>query len=165
MSERWQLEIAETVFDFVNQEADKVDNKKARARQRSTQTADVSSSGLSGVTSSTGNLLNIGNVGVSNSGSGGNLSDNMTVDGVASDCIVEGDVLKLGGPFLQTWQRKHLRLFPNRIEIYNKSRDGLILKKGVDVSVAYVLSLANFFLYVNVFQFSVCSYIYNAFLA
>ncbi|CAH8474983.1 Beta-adrenergic receptor kinase 2 [Schistosoma haematobium] len=133
VSERWQLEIAETVFDFVNQEADKVDNKKARARQRSTQTADVSSSGLSGVTSSTGNLLNIGNVGVSNSGSGGNLSDNMTVDGVASDCIVEGDVLKLGGPFLQTWQRKHLRLFPNRIEIYNKSRDGLILKKGVDL--------------------------------
>ncbi|VDP32396.1 unnamed protein product [Schistosoma margrebowiei] len=133
VSERWQLEIAETVFDFVNQEADKVDNKKARARQRSTQTADVSSSGLSGVTSSAGNLINIGNVGVSNSGSGGNLSDNMTVDGVASDCIVEGDVLKLGGPFLQTWQRKHLRLFPNRIEIYNKSRDGLILKKGVDL--------------------------------
>nr|AAW25630.2 SJCHGC09121 protein [Schistosoma japonicum] len=72
-------------------------------------------------------------MGVSNIGSGGNLPDTMTVDGVASDCIVEGDVLKLGGPFLQTWQRKHLRLFPNRIELYNKSRDGLVLKKGVDL--------------------------------
>ncbi|CAH8827376.1 unnamed protein product [Trichobilharzia szidati] len=131
VSERWQLEIAETVFDFVNQEADKIDAKRARARQRSTQTADVPSSG---VTSSTGNLSNSGSGGVSNTGSGGNLlSDSLTVDGVASDCIVEGEVLKLGGPFLQTWQRKHLRLFPNRLELYNKSRDGLILKKGVDL--------------------------------
>ncbi|CAH8450437.1 unnamed protein product [Heterobilharzia americana] len=131
VSERWQLEIAETVFDFVNQEADKIDAKKARARQRSTQTADVSSSG---VTTSASNLSNTANVVVSNTGSGGNsISDCLTVDGVASDCIVEGEVLKLGGPFLQTWQRKHLRLFPNRLELYNKSRDGLVLKKGVDL--------------------------------
>ncbi|VDQ14318.1 unnamed protein product, partial [Trichobilharzia regenti] len=87
VSERWQLEIAETVFDFVNQEADKIDAKRARARQRSTQTVDVPSSG---VTSSTGNLSNSGSGGVSNTGSGGNLlSDSLTVDGVASDCIVE----------------------------------------------------------------------------
>ncbi|VDN14899.1 unnamed protein product [Dibothriocephalus latus] len=51
-----------------------------------------------------------------------------------SDCIMEGDVLKLVGPFFQTWQRKFLRLFPNRLELYSKSRDGLAVKKGVEVS-------------------------------
>ena len=52
-----------------------------------------------------------------------------------TDCIVEGEVLKLGGPFLQTWQKKHLKLYPNRLEFYPKSRDGHIVKgKGVEVS-------------------------------
>ena len=52
-----------------------------------------------------------------------------------TDCIVEGEVLKLGGPFLQTWQKKHLKLYPNRLEFYPKSRDGQIVKgKGVEVS-------------------------------
>jgi len=52
-----------------------------------------------------------------------------------TDCIVEGEVLKLGGPFLQTWQKKHLKLYPNRLEFYPKSRDGQIVKgKGVEVN-------------------------------
>ena len=52
-----------------------------------------------------------------------------------TDCIVEGEVLKLGGPFLQTWQKKHLKLYPNRLEFYHKSRDGQVVKgKGVEVS-------------------------------
>lgn len=51
-----------------------------------------------------------------------------------TDCIVEGEILKLGGPFLQTWQKKHLKLYPNRLEFYHKSRDGQIVKgKGVEV--------------------------------
>lgn len=51
-----------------------------------------------------------------------------------TDCIVEGEVLKLGGPFLQTWQKKHLKLYPNRFEFYTKSRDGHVVKgKGVEV--------------------------------
>ena len=57
------------------------------------------------------------------------------VSTVPTDCIVEGEVLKLGGPFLQTWQKKHLKLYPNRLEFYHKNRDGLIVKgKGVEVS-------------------------------
>ena len=53
-----------------------------------------------------------------------------------TDCIVEGEVLKLGGPFLQTWQKKHLKLYPNRLEFYHKSRDGQIAKgKGVEVGL------------------------------
>lgn len=51
-----------------------------------------------------------------------------------TDCIVEGEVLKLGGPFLQSWQKKHLKLYPNRLEFYHKSRDGQVVKsKGVEV--------------------------------
>ncbi|VEL37260.1 unnamed protein product [Protopolystoma xenopodis] len=49
-----------------------------------------------------------------------------------SDCIVEGDILRLGGPFNQTWQKKYMRLFPNRLELYNRTREGIPLK-GVEV--------------------------------
>ncbi|KAL7060406.1 hypothetical protein AAHC03_09779 [Spirometra sp. Aus1] len=91
VSERWQLEIGETVFDVVNQEADRIDNKR-RPKSRST---------------------------------GAHSTD--------SDCIMEGDVMKLVGPFFQTWQRKFIRLFPNRLELYSKSRDGIAVKKGVEL--------------------------------
>jgi len=51
-----------------------------------------------------------------------------------TDCLLEGELLKLGGPFLQMWQRKHAKLYPNRLEFYNKSRDGQVVKgKGVEV--------------------------------
>lgn len=50
-----------------------------------------------------------------------------------SDCIIESEMLRLGGPFLHTWQRKHVRLFPNRLEIYAKSQHGIPLK-GAEVS-------------------------------
>ncbi|CAL8101988.1 unnamed protein product [Calicophoron daubneyi] len=148
VSERWQLEIAETVFDVVNQEADKLDAKRAKAKQRSNQLAEslvpagntftptsvstgasgggFSLFGSSGTLSST--LSATSTTGLSSVSADGNSQD-----GIASDCIVEGEVLKLGGPFMQTWQRKHLRLFPNRLELYNKSRDGLVLKKGVEL--------------------------------
>ena len=55
-----------------------------------------------------------------------------------TDCLLEGELLKLGGPFLQMWQRKHAKLYPNRLEFYNKTRDGQVIKgkegKGVEVS-------------------------------
>jgi len=32
------------------------------------------------------------------------------------------------------WQRKHLKLYPNRLEFYQKSRDGIVMRsKGVEV--------------------------------
>jgi beta-adrenergic-receptor kinase len=92
VSERWQQEIAETVFDAVNQEADKVEMKR---RQKQ--------------------------------------SDGLEANFGPTDCIVEGEVLKLGGPFLQTWQKKHLKLYPNRLEFYPK-RDGHVIRgKGVEL--------------------------------
>ena len=51
-----------------------------------------------------------------------------------SDCLVESELLRLGGPFLHTWQKKHVRLFPNRLEIYNKTQHGIPLK-GAEVSL------------------------------
>ena len=54
-----------------------------------------------------------------------------------TDCIVEGEVLKLGGPFLQSWQKRHLKLYPNRLEFYQKTRDGQVIKgNGLEVSHA-----------------------------
>ncbi|KAF7258154.1 hypothetical protein EG68_04811 [Paragonimus skrjabini miyazakii] len=141
VSERWQLEIAETVFDVVNQEADKLDAKRARARQRSNQIADElgpatnpmsSAAGSTQFGSNPSGLVSIAS-GVGGNAAASTAADVQSQDGLASDCIVEGEVLKLGGPILQTWQRKHLRLFPNRLELYNKSRDGLVLKKGVEL--------------------------------
>lgn len=122
------MEISETVFDVINQEADKLDAKRARNRQRSNQITDDLNSGIPTNSFSTNSFFPSSTV------NAGSLSTTDTIDVVASDCIVQGDLLRLGGPFMQTWQRKYLRLFPNRLEFYNKSRDGLIQKKGVEVS-------------------------------
>ncbi|XP_052798603.1 beta-adrenergic receptor kinase 2-like isoform X3 [Mya arenaria] len=92
VSERWQQEVAETVFDAINAETDKIEQKK-KQKPRIDE-----------------------------------LEDGPT------DCIVEGEVLKLGGPFLQTWQKKHLKLYPNRLEFYHKNRDGQVVRgKGVEL--------------------------------
>lgn len=94
ISDRWQQEIAETVFDAVNQDADKVEQKRRHKD--------------------------------CHDGREGNFGP--------TDCIVEGEVLKLGGPFLQAWQKKYLKLYPNRLEFYNKNRDGQMAKgKGVEL--------------------------------
>ena len=59
-----------------------------------------------------------------------------------TDCIVEGEVLKLGGPFLQTWQKKHLKLYPNRLEFYHKTRDGQVTRsKGVEVCMCVFMRM------------------------
>eukprot|EP00116_Pleurobrachia_bachei_P005151 sb/3465413/ len=71
LSYRWQKEIVETIFDTVNTEADKIENKKPK------RSASVDLSG---------------------------------------DCILQGYLLKLGGPFLSQWQKKYFHLFPNRLE-------------------------------------------------
>lgn len=53
-----------------------------------------------------------------------------------TDCIVDGDVLKLSGSsFNQAWQRKFLKLYPNRLEFYHKNSNGVVVRsKGVEVS-------------------------------
>lgn len=148
VSERWQLEIAETVFDVVNQEADRADNKRrAKHSQPSTFASGTAATSTTTTTTNTGPPTSCSkSSSASNSETGGGHHENTTSpqnsicadahsSQINSDCIVEGDLLKLVGPFFQTWQRKYLRLFPNRLEIYSKSRDGVAVKKGVEVGV------------------------------
>ncbi|XP_063675324.1 G protein-coupled receptor kinase 1-like isoform X5 [Bolinopsis microptera] len=71
LPDRWQKEIVETIFETVNLEADRLENKKPK------RSASVDLSG---------------------------------------DCILQGYLLKLGGPFLSQWQKKYFHLFPNRLE-------------------------------------------------
>ncbi|VDN09514.1 unnamed protein product [Dibothriocephalus latus] len=52
-----------------------------------------------------------------------------------SDCLIESELLRLGGPFLHTWHKKHVRLFPNRLEIYHKTQQGIPLKGAESVSM------------------------------
>lgn len=94
VSERWQQEIAETIFDAVNQDTDKLELKRK-------QKAKI---------------------------------DDLEENFGPTDCIIEGEVHKLGVPFLQTWQRKHLKLYPNRLEFYPKTKDGQVMRsKGVEL--------------------------------
>ncbi|VDD79250.1 unnamed protein product [Mesocestoides corti] len=123
VSERWQLEIAETVFDVVNQETDRIENKR-RTKQQQQQPQQHSTTTSQKGTSSSGSECSAGETSISVDPHSSQLN---------SDCIVEGDVMKLVGPFFQTWQRKFLQLFPNRLEMYSKSRDGAIVKKGVEL--------------------------------
>nr|ACB05677.1 rhodopsin kinase [Euprymna scolopes] len=93
VSDRWQQEITETVFETVNTETDKLEMKKKPKRD------DPCEKG--------------------------------------TDVIVEGEILKLGGPFLNSWQKRHLRLYPNRLEFYQKNRDGGIQKNKVELITMY----------------------------
>jgi beta-adrenergic-receptor kinase len=60
-------------------------------------------------------------------------SDEYDVLNAPTDCIVEGEVVRLGGPLVQIWQRKYLKLFPNRLEFYNRNPDSVFVKKGVEL--------------------------------
>lgn len=100
VSERWQQEVAETVFEAINADTDKIEQKK-KQKPRIDEIEDA-----------------------------------------PTDCIVEGEVLKLGGPFLQTWQKKHLKLYPNRLEFYHKNRDGQVVRgKGVEIRKIILVSM------------------------
>lgn len=95
ISDRWQQEVADTVFEAINADADKVEQKRKLKPK----------------------------------------TDYNDEDFGPTDCIVEGEMLKLGGPtVLPTWHRKHLKLYPNRLEFYAKNRDGHVIKgKGVEL--------------------------------
>nr|XP_022905168.1 G protein-coupled receptor kinase 1 isoform X2 [Onthophagus taurus]XP_022905169.1 G protein-coupled receptor kinase 1 isoform X2 [Onthophagus taurus] len=80
ISERWQNEVAETVFDTINFEANKAENKK-KAKQKM----------------------------------------KFDLDEKESDCILQGYIKKLGGPWTSSWQMRYAKLYPNRIELHPES--------------------------------------------
>lgn len=74
ISERWQQEIAETIFETVNQEHDKLEMKRKAKKM------------------------------------------DEGIYAMGKDCIMHGILHRLGGPFLNTWQKRYFYLFPNRLE-------------------------------------------------
>lgn len=104
VSERWQHEIVETIFDYINHEADKAEMKR---KTKLLQQAAGSGGGLG---------LGLG-------GGGGGamcyLSDEL--DDKQSDCILHGYIKRLGGTFTATWLTRYARLYPNRLELHADS--------------------------------------------
>ncbi|XP_013421882.1 beta-adrenergic receptor kinase 2 [Lingula anatina] len=121
VSERWQQEVAETVFDAINGDTDRIELKRKQKPR------------------------------------------NDEFDTGPTDCIVEGEILKLGGPFLQTWQKKHLKLYPNRLEFYHKNRDGQIVKgKAVElISMTEIREVTQEFQKINKTENCIVIYLKN----
>ena len=94
ISERWQAEVSDTVFDTINHDYDKVEHKK-RAKAKKF----VGHSVVGG--------------GPVNKGVGGAEGDGpfapcpgVGADERDSDCILHGYVKKQGGPFGTAWQTR-----------------------------------------------------------
>lgn len=75
VSSRWQHEVCETVWNIVNADRDRDDERLTDKQSKAFRYAQ------------------------------------------GKDIIVWGPCLRLGGPFQSQWQRRHLYLFPNRLEI------------------------------------------------
>lgn len=167
ISERWQQEVAETVFEAINQDTDKLEQKRKQKPRIDDVDLGNSSRNYKHCSTFTGYItlfcrffFLIYKFFVSKTL---NLSYYMflifQLTGFIhillnlffsdqTDCIVEGEVLKLGGPFLQTWQKKHLKLYPNRLEFYHKNRDGQITRAKVEVLLLTSLFIALLLLWI-----------------
>lgn len=111
VSDRWQREIGETVFDQVNSEQDKIELKR-KGKCKIGEDAQ----GISGTIESIGNRFKK-MLGMKESDDYWMPSKSMSLPYASGkDCIMHGYVYKLGGPFGTQWHRKYFYLFPNRIE-------------------------------------------------
>lgn len=107
VSERWQHEVAETVFDAINTDTDKAELKR-KQKPKGDEVDLVENQDVCCRRCRKKQYLMV------------------KFAAGPTDCIVEGEVLKLGGPFNQSWTKKHLKLYPNRLEFYQKARDGSV---------------------------------------
>ncbi|MCP9258207.1 Protein-serine/threonine kinase [Dirofilaria immitis] len=96
ISERWQNEIADTIFEVVNQDADKAESKK-RAKQRAKLSNDDKAS-LS-------------------------LID-YVFKPFRFGCDRTWLYQKTWGPFTSAWQTRYGKLYPSRLELYPESLSG-----------------------------------------
>lgn len=62
---------------------------------------------------------------------------------VGKDCIMHGHLLKLGGPFMTTWQRRYFYLFPNRLEFMGDGEKGVSFDSVVEEVVVEICKYAN----------------------
>lgn len=112
ISERWQNEIADTIFEVVNQDADKAESKK-RAKHRAKLNVDEK-----GDLSCKNHWLRLNAV---------KCYAKVTtklLSALDSDVIVHGYIKKLGGPFTSAWQTRYGKLYPSRLELYPESLSG-----------------------------------------
>ncbi|KFO34854.1 Beta-adrenergic receptor kinase 2 [Fukomys damarensis] len=114
ISERWQQEVTETVYEAVNADTDKIEARK-RAKNKQLGHEEEYNKGvlypfnhlppqISRNTALVCKLLFR------------ELSLSHTAYALGKDCIMHGHMLKLGNPFLTQWQRRYFYLFPNRLE-------------------------------------------------
>uniref|UniRef100_A0ABM0GWU7 G protein-coupled receptor kinase n=1 Tax=Saccoglossus kowalevskii TaxID=10224 RepID=A0ABM0GWU7_SACKO len=96
ISERWQQEIAETVYEAINHATDTAEAKKKSKK---------------------------------------NMQPDEGEYALGKDCIMHGQMLKLGGPFLTAWQKRYFYLFPNRLEWQGEGEKGNILTMEQVMSV------------------------------
>lgn len=128
ISERWQQEVAETVFDTINAETDRLE---ARKKTKNKQLGHEEGEGLWLSWVPTAHVREEKQTRVSGTrprswpGSSqtriptwaGPLSLSLAADyALGKDCIMHGYMSKMGNPFLTQWQRRYFYLFPNRLE-------------------------------------------------
>lgn len=135
ISERWQQEVAETVFDTVNQEADKLELKK-KSKQKAKFNQDEKGDLLRHFMPCL-NRLRV------------RLTVPLDYLGVyqESDCIIHGYIKKLGGPFASAWQTRYAKLYPNRLELHTESGS---TKPEASVLCTIIFSFSFFTSYVRV---------------
>lgn len=162
IADRWQHEMTTTIFDAVNEDFNQMESKRrAKLQQRLNQLTHTLTSQPEGETTSVVSAAPSASPPLSRSASATVMaaSQQKSLDHEdipswpaelllewwidperygcgPSDCLVESELLRLGGPFLHTWQKKHVRLFPNRLEIYVKNQHGIPLK-GAEVSCIF----------------------------
>ncbi|VDM31277.1 unnamed protein product [Hydatigera taeniaeformis] len=167
IADRWQHEMTTTIFDAVNEDFDQMESKRrAKLQQRLNQLTHTLASQPEGETTSVVSGLPSASPSLSRSASATTMtaSQQKSLDHEdipswpaelllewwidperygcgPSDCLVESELLRLGGPFLHTWQKKHVRLFPNRLEIYVKNQHGIPLKGAEFISMLDIASI------------------------
>ncbi|KAA0188651.1 hypothetical protein HAZT_HAZT011473 [Hyalella azteca] len=145
ISERWQTEVAETVFEAINQEADKHElKKKAKHKHKfdtdekgqnivlnlpllvpsSSRTFLFSYLPLLVPSSSRTFLFSCLPLLVPSSSRAFLFPYLPLLVYSKSDCIIHGYIKKLGGPFTSAWQTRYAKLYPNRVELHADSGSG-----------------------------------------
>ena len=112
---RWQKEIAETIFESVNQEQDRIESKKKlKGNKHGSDDAQSLNVYMHSLGSQIKKLFG-------KSEHDGDKHGSSSPYAKGKDCIMHGYIYKLGGPFNSQWQRKYFYLFPNRIEAISES--------------------------------------------
>ncbi|KAK2100062.1 Beta-adrenergic receptor kinase 1 [Saguinus oedipus] len=105
ISERWQQEVAETVFDTINAETDRLEaRKKAKNKQLGHEEGEDRP------------LLWHQAAACLGAGPAEPPLSLASDYALGKDCIMHGYMSKMGNPFLTQWQRRYFYLFPNRLE-------------------------------------------------